>query len=434
VPRHFPDWIAAYLSLVDGRTEAPPIYSYWSAVSTLAAALTRSVWIDEIRYKFYPNFLIVLAGRPGVVKKSTTVDECTNILRDIDPSLFGPNETTWPDLCQIFARSVRQRLIGPEHEDPLDNTYLPECVLTLTLREFGTFLKPNDQSMIEGLTDLWDAGDRVYLKSTKTSGQDHVQNPFLNIIGATTAKWLRDNFSKFTGWGIASRIIFVHSDEDPTPIWSPAELIRQDGLTKWHQKRGWLQEDLKHIMGLYGEFTFSSEAATAAKEWHEETMAFASIYTRKPEADAWVCDFLARKQAHVHKLAMVIAAARHDHLTITLTDFRDAVRAVDAVEKEIRRVFSLHLTPSLAASNERATFDYLFRELSNGLNRRTSRQHLLNLLSTYVDGNTAERVLSSFIKRGVLREEITPRGKFIILPNEETDESEVDSRERYKTH
>lgn len=414
--RNFPDWIAAYLSLVAGRTEAPLIYSYWSAVATVAAALTRSVWIDEIRYKIYPNFLIVLTGRPGILKKSTTIDECTKILRDIDNTLFGPDETTWPDLCSTLSKQVRYRLIGAEKPDPLDNEYIAQCAMTLTPIEFGTLLKPNDEDMINGMTTLWDAGDRVYIKSTKTSGVDHVQNPFLNIIGASTAKWLQDNFRKFAGWGIASRIIFVHSDEETKPIWSPAASIRERGLDDWHAKRSALQDDLRSILKLYGEFTFTPEAATKAKLWYEANAVSVAAYTKKIDADQWVSDFLARKQIHIHKLAMILSTARRDTLTITVEDFTDALRAVDAVEQEIKRVFSIKLVQTPAAAGEQAAFTYLYEELSNGLNRRAEKRVILNMLSAYVDGITADRILTTFIRRGILHEESTPRGMFIILP------------------
>src|SRR6266436_3020442 len=167
MPRHFSDWIEAYLSLVRGKTEAPEIYSYWSAVATIAAALTRSVWIDEVRYRFYPNFLIVLAARPGVAQKSTTIDECVGILRDMDikPSLFGPQETTWPALCESFAKHTHRRPVGSADPAALDTEFDVQCAMTLCLREFGTFLRPNDRDMINGITDLWDGGDRVYIKS-----------------------------------------------------------------------------------------------------------------------------------------------------------------------------------------------------------------------------------------------------------------------------
>jgi hypothetical protein len=415
--RHHKDWIASYLSLVEGRTEAPLPYSYWSAVATVAAALTRNVWLDELRYKIYPNFLIVLAGRPGVVKKSTTIDECTNILRDVDHTLFGPSEATWQDLCYRLAHEwVRHHRVG-KHEDPALDEYIPQCAMTLTLREFGTFLKPTDQPMIEGLTDLWDAGDRVYLKSTKTSGQDSIQNPFLNIIAATTAKWLRDNFSKFTGWGIASRIIFVHCEEEREPIWSPAELIRGGGLPQWQSLRSSLQDDLKEIMLLYGECHFTAEAAERAKSWYDNIFLFVSEYGKKIDADPWVCDFLARKQIHVHKLSMVLSASRRDTLQITLDDFNDAVTAVDAVEQEIRRVFSIQLTPTEMAQRENALFNYVKGELSNGLQGRVDKKQLINILATYIDGQSADRIVNLFVRRGILNEETTPRGNFILLPN-----------------
>jgi len=423
VARNFPDWIAAYLSLVEGRTEAPRAYSYWSAVATIAAALTRNIWRDEIRFKLYPNFLIVLAGKPGVLRKSTTIDECTRILREIDDTLFGPDETTWPDLCATLASRVRHRLIGVEHADPLDNEYLAQCAMTLSPGEFGTFFKPNDEAMVTGMTALWDAGDRVYIKSTKTSGVDHIQNPFLNTIGAATAKWLQDNFRQFTGWGIASRIIFVHSDEETAPIWSPAALIRERGLAKWHSQRSALQDDLRLIMELYGECIFTPEAATIAKRWYEDNVSKTLSYVKRIDADPWVSDFLGRKQAHVHKLAMVLSASRRDTLLVTEEDFTDAVHEIDAVEEEIKRVFSIRLVQSPAAAGEQAAYDYLHEELSNGLNGRAEKRLIVNMLSAYVDGATAERILTTFVRRGILHEETTPRGSFVILPPKRTEET-----------
>lgn len=409
--RHFSDWIAAYLSLVDGKTEAPRIYSYWAAVSTIAAALTRNVWIDETRYTIYPNFFIVLAGRPGIVKKSTTIDEATNLIRELDPLLFGPNESSWPDIARLFAERTTRRLVGPAHEDPLLDEYETQCAMTLALREFGTFLKPDDTNMINGITELWDCGN-TFLKSTKTSGVDLIINPYLNIIGAATAQWLRDNFKTFAGWGIAARIIFVHSDAEPKPIWSPSRIIR---TSEWKRYRSNLQEDITSIRSLYGPVSFSPAAAAFAETWYKKNIDALIAYLKRQDADKWVSDFLGRKQVHVHKLAMILSVSRRDTLIIEEEDYRDAVEQVDAVEAEIRRIFAIQITPTIAATQERGVWEILNAELSNGLGRRASKRYLLSRVSDFVDGRTAERILTSFIHRGLLIEEATREGAMLVL-------------------
>jgi hypothetical protein len=169
-------------------------------------------------------------------------------------------------------------------------------------------------------------------------------------------------------------------------------------------------------MNLYGECRFSEEAKDRAKEWYRGIFSFVGEYTRRIDADPWVSDFLARKQIHVHKLSIILSASRRDTLEITLEDFNDAVAAVDAVETEIRRVFALQLTPTALASHEHALFGHVHAELSNGLQGRVDKKQLLNMLSVYVDGQSAERILTTFVHRGILTEETTPRGTFVILP------------------
>src|SRR6266404_175730 len=110
--RHFSDWIDTYLSLMRQRTEAPELFHLWSSIATIGAAVTRRVCIDEVIYRIYPNWIIVLAAIPGRAKKSTTVDSCTALLRYNHSELFGADETNWPDICRTFAEKRQFREIS----------------------------------------------------------------------------------------------------------------------------------------------------------------------------------------------------------------------------------------------------------------------------------------------------------------------------------
>jgi hypothetical protein len=415
--RNFPDWIEAYLSLVRGRTEAPDVFHLWSAIATIGAAITRRIYIDEVSYKIYPNWIIILAAIPGRAKKSTTVDRCTELLRYNHSQLFGADETNWPDICRTLAENVSYIDVNAGHTDPdTDGGYATQCAMTFVPGELGTFLNPDDSHAIDGITRLWDCPDRPFIKSTKHSGVDNIVNPFFNLIGCTTTKWLKDNFSKYQGWGIASRIVFVHSDAANYPIWSPS---REIPPVEWTSTREKLSQDLEYIMKLRGVCTFTPDAADLAKRWYDQTFAYLVEYDKKHDADPWLADFLARKQIHVHKLAMTLSISRRDSLIITYDDYVEAIDKIEQVQKETEKVFRAHVVTTTAASNERAIYDLIHAELSNGLGGKAPKSYILNRISMYVDGATAERVLSSFIRRKILTEEQSKFGFRICLPTKE---------------
>lgn len=396
-----------------GRTEAPETFHYWSAVATIGAAVTRRVCIDEVIYRIYPNWIIILAAIPGRAKKSTTVDRCTELLRYNHPELFGADETNWPDICRTFSEHVQY--INQDDKDlDLETEYNTQCAITFVPSELGTFLNPDDSHAIDGITRLWDCSDRPFIKSTKHSGVDNIINPFFNLIGCTTAKWLKDNFEKYQGWGIASRIVFVYSDAANYPIWSPSKNIPSK---EWQTTRDKLREDLEHILQLQGTCTFTDEAANIAKRWYDQTFQHLGEYGSRSDADPWLCDFLARKQIHAHKLAMTLSISRRDSLTITKDDYLEAITRVEDVERETERVFRSHLSPSSNALNERAIFDRIYAELNNGLGGKAPKSYIYNRIAIYVDGTTAEKVLSSFIRRGLLQEEQSKHGVMVLLPN-----------------
>lgn len=415
--RHYRDWITAYLDLMHGRTEAPELFHKWSCVATIGAAITRRIYIDETSYKIYPNWIIVLAAIPGRAKKSTTVDRCTELLRINHKELFGPDETTWADICRTFAENTQYMTDHAGDGDDLDAEFASQCAITFVPGEFGTFLNPDDGHAIDGITRLWDCSERPFIKSTKHNGVDNIINPFFNLIGCTTTKWLKDNFAKYEGWGIASRIVFVHSDAVNYPIWSPSRQLPKS--KEWIETRAKLSEDLDYITKLQGPCTFTDDAADLAQRWYERTFAYLGEYGTRPDADPWLCDFLARKQIHVHKLAMTLSVSRRDSLVIDLADYEEAITMVEDVEKETSRVFRAHLSPSLSAKSERAIFERLKAELSNGLGGKAPKSYIFNRIAMYLDGATAERVLASFIKRRLLREEQTKQGIMIYLNEEE---------------
>lgn len=323
--RHFPNWLAAYLAYA-GHTEAPKHMHLWSGVSAVAGALRRRVWLDMAYFKWYPNFYIILVAPPGIVSKSTTAGIAMDLLRAVPGIKFGPDVVTWPALVKAFAEANEQFAV--------DDLYHTMCAMTLESSELGNLLNPQDREMLDLLVSLWDGKQGGFKKVTKTAGNDLVENPWINLIACTTPSWIAGNFPEYViGGGFTSRCVFIYADQKERLIAYP-HLHVPAGLPDLRQH---LIDDLEHIAGqLVGGYRLTPEAIEWGEAWYLETQ------TNRPAhlSDERFGGYLARKQTHVHKLAMVLAAAQRDELCILPADLSSASEIVTSLEHNMVKVFS----------------------------------------------------------------------------------------------
>lgn len=323
--RNFPNWINAYLEYTR-FSESPSKFHFWTAVSVMAGALRRRVWIDQKYFVWIPNFYIIFVARPGIVSKSTTADIGMSLLREVPGIHFGPNSLTWQALIQAMHQSV------DTVEIPATGEIFASSAFTIVASELGSLLDFSDRAMIDVFVDLWD-GRKTWSKRTKLDGEELIENPFINIVGCTTDAWIGENFSKYLlGGGFTSRTIFVYGKAKRHLVAYPA-----DQFSAQHSSlRQLLIQDLEAISQLSGEYTLSADAKKWGSEWYAEHNA---RYTQLNPADEGLASFLARKQTFIHKLAMVLAAAQRDDLLITFEDIKFAAGMVSAIEQEIEDVF-----------------------------------------------------------------------------------------------
>lgn len=323
--RNFPNWITAYLEYTR-FSESPSKFHFWTAVSVLAGALRRRVWIDQRYFVWIPNFYIIFVARPGIVSKSTTADIGMSLLREVPGIHFGPNSLTWQALIQAMHQSV------DTVEIPATGEIFASSAFTIVASELGSLLDFSDRAMIDVFVDLWD-GRKVWSKRTKLDGEELIENPFINIVGCTTDAWIGENFSKYLlGGGFTSRTIFVYGKAKRHLVAYPA-----DQFSAQHSSlRQLLIQDLEAISQLSGEYTLTAEAKQWGSSWYQEHNA---RYTKLNPADEGLASFLARKQTFIHKLSMIVAASQRDELIITLEDIKFAAGMVSAIEQEIEDVF-----------------------------------------------------------------------------------------------
>jgi hypothetical protein len=321
------NWLKAYCQFT-AASEAPLDFHFWTGVSTIAGALRRCVWIDQRLFKWTPNFYIIFVGPPGIVTKSTTLSIGFSLLRQVPGVHFGPDSMTWHGLAKKFQSAFEYKLLKNGGVD----VKIPMSPLTCSISELGTFLRPDDKGLISFLTDVWDGKERPFDHTTKDSGEISIENAWLNVIGATTPMWMQNNFpSSLLAEGIGSRVVFVYGDAKRHLTAYPS---RQTTKADYQSQEESLLNDLKAISKLGGEYQLTPEAYEWGEQWYAKP--------RSPNAtlaSSRYGGYLARKQTHMHKLAMILAAAQRDDLVITKDDLVEAEQILSTTELSMIRVF-----------------------------------------------------------------------------------------------
>lgn len=319
------DWLLEYMQFTQ-HLEAPDELHFWAGVSTIAGALRRKVWIDQRYWKWIPNFYIVFVAPPGIIAKTTTIDVAHNLLMEIPGVNTGADVTTWPSLVTSMGKAT-------ELVEMPDGSLLAMSCVTFSVGELGTFLDLDDRKQIDVLTALWDSRERPFKKETKTQGNDTIENAFINLIAGTTPSWVAHNVPEYMiGGGLTSRMVFVFAKKKRRLIPYPGDEIKPQD---YQERKAKLLHDLQEIADLKGEYTMTPEAKEWGRAW------YVKLWTERPAelASERYSGYLARKQTHVHKLAMVIAAARSNELVLTREHMEAADRLVTGLERGMNKIF-----------------------------------------------------------------------------------------------
>ena len=159
------------------------------------------------------------------------------------------------------------------------------------------------------------------------------------------------------GGGLISRILFIYGDVKRQFVPYPSDFVDENVFDALTQD---LVDDLRLIADMKGEYRLTTEAKEWGRAWYKQH------WTKRPlhMASDRYGGYIARKQTHIHKLAIVFAASQRDDLKITLTDLKFAARTVTALEQDMDSVFkSIGLSDT--AKNVREMLIYLkaYKEL-----------------------------------------------------------------------
>ena len=287
-----------YLEFV-GDSEAPMNYHRWSYITCAAAALSRNIYFDFGPIGIlYPNMYTLLVGTPGT-RKDTAINLATRILKASGYRTFSPTKSTRERFLSDFEEGA---FAGRSSEDALadllsaklTNRARPNDVF-IAVGELIDFIGAKNSAFINTLTVLWECQEYYEDKFRGNKGV-HIKKPTTNLLGGITPTSLAAAMpADIIGQGFTSRIVTVFSDPTGKRIAFPKPQSKDKELKLIAQFK-----ELRHIKG---EVKFSKPAEQLMEKIYVEG---------KPPADVRFHYFFARRQAHLIKLAMVLAACSGD--------------------------------------------------------------------------------------------------------------------------
>lgn len=329
-PRAFPNFIDGYLQYTEGHESTIRIRK-WCAISVIAAALERRIWLNRGYYKLFPNLYTFIIGRSGLVKKSTSTAIAVDILRELDDIRIMAEKMSAISLIEQLSLSGKQVMIGGE--------LVNQSALFAYASELMVFMEEVFGDIVPLLTTFYDCqpndSSKPWTYTTVKRGKLNIYGPCLNLLGASTKTWLQKCIpnSEIEG-GFTSRIIFVVENKLPDKLvpWPdvPIDLIS-------HRYK--LIADLQRIHMMNGEIVPTEGAKKKFSEWYEYHMREILPLNQDPR----MVGYMSRKGDTILKIAMIHSAAQDAHYetrsSLTSDNIDWAIKEIDDLEMDWRLAF-----------------------------------------------------------------------------------------------
>ena len=169
----------------------------------------------------------------------------------------------------------------------------------------------DDTALVEVLIDMWDGQEGNWGHTTKSSGNVEIKNPWLNLLACTTPSWLEQNFPTRHDRRRPDVPCDVHLRGQEAPPRGVPRLTSSGGRLQC-RSNSLSSKTLNELLSS-AEVTVLSPAA---RRWGEHW--YARLWSARPAnmANDRYSGYLSRKQTHIHKLAIVLAASQRDKLII----------------------------------------------------------------------------------------------------------------------
>lgn len=291
---------------------APRIYQRWALLSGISSMLGRNIWMEEEGKKTFPNLYVALVGESGS-GKSLAIDMVKPLMSRAGYACIADAATTKDkflmDMKDSFSytEDKQKNLEQQLDEDFLDSTRGSEyCEGWICCHEWNEYFRTSGNQgnfdFINAILAMYDNPESMATRS-KAGGNIYVPFPTLSILGGTTINSLLQFAPLLSAEPFYSRTLLIYS--------APTNQIYQPAKTSKELDSA-VVEDLRRIRELQGEMRFHPDARDLFN-------AVVESQTENRVADSRLNPFYSRRNLHLQKLCMVIAAS-HFSLEISAND------------------------------------------------------------------------------------------------------------------
>jgi hypothetical protein len=208
---------AAYRNLVGPTSEASDIYHFGALAVILSLLIGRTCGLPFGTRPLFPNVLAVITGRSALARKSSSIDDCVQLV--LDPLKPGPVGGV-PTLSVIDGSGSGEgffdALADVEIEAPPNSGNVKRIEArraVYVIHEFGGILAKmgRDQAgkMLDFMLQLFDAKP-VWTHTTRSGGHRQATDAVGVMLAATTESWLLDTLTVEQIYaGLANRFLWL---------------------------------------------------------------------------------------------------------------------------------------------------------------------------------------------------------------------------------
>jgi len=300
-------------------TEIPTLFSLWSAVSAVSAALGRDCFVDRGYFTVYPNIYIVLVAGSAACKKSSAITLAGKLIKTVEPGIHILSQKMTPE-------ALIGSLSGMTAKD--STLILDESVGILIVDELSTLIDKNafKSGMISLLTQLYDCEDFSY--ETRGRGIELIKNPSLSLLGGSTLHWIKASIpQEAVGGGFTSRVLFIYKDHneklEPWPSISAKMKKLYDDIV----------HDLSIVAKMRGAFGVSDNALSMFKKEYVRFRNNSPLLSNPN-----LTGYSGRRDTTLLKICMAVSAAYSDSKIIDESDMEMGIKAMLLIEKDMPKV------------------------------------------------------------------------------------------------
>lgn len=305
-------FLADYLNYTKG-TESPEDFHAWTALSLVAIATGRNVWLDRGYYRIYPNLYVILIAESALLRKSSAIKLGLNLLREAlakSINIFAQKVTP-----ESFIHYLSE--ISKEKHRSIATVVSDELAVTL-----GHCAR--DPTLLQLLTSLYDNPDH-FEYSTMIRGIETCEMVCLNMLAGSTPEWLKSSMPEDAiGGGFYSRLIPVSRTEAQQRVPHPEDTLNDFSAAL----RGTLVNDLQAISCIEGQFHWHPQAKQMFSDWY-------CGYLEPDTVSAHMRGYYGRKGDTIIKLSMLSSLSKGSDLIIKPTDFMFAYNLINENERHM---------------------------------------------------------------------------------------------------